>query len=710
MKDSKRGALPVVLAVLASMSGVVTFGMLLVGLASHRRTSDLLEFLRDGGLGIWVLLLSMIFGTLVTTALSAWLTLRERAPDWAMALFPCSIVALAALFEEWGMTRVVSAVSTPALDDEQRFRIMAMGISEVTSLSMVGALCAVALLSSIAVVFGARAMSRVPSGALGASAVAAFASGALGLALIAGVVFWSTSFQQSGVGFGWLPALSGVLAATLGGVALSDKNADDQASSFAFGDLSISALYALAAVFLAGTVVQGAGYRAMGFAVSSPSIDASQRARIGGEALVSLHAGLTTHWVWAIPVLFAVIGAAAPATRFSARGAKSAWSGLLGVTTLFLFSAVAILIPRMRHESQLRETSNVKVTLPEGVDLASVRWVQRSTDTAAVEVRKSSVRVAGREVAKTDALVDEAGCKAAISEAKLPLADSIGFTVDGAVEYRKVACLISQIVALSGGRVVINFLAKQTSSSPLPAPWGGPEMSVGIVKMALIPPSSTPAFNHLHLGVERWTLRIRDNKTEFTGSEEERLAKLDSTEIRGGFGLTTDPEIRVDTVLKVAGRDREARVLLDLVHSGEQALSPDTATGRALDDFGSLGQLGSGDGSKNSKPPAIRQGAPSVSGKLAPEVIQRIVRQNFGRFRLCYENGLRNNPTLQGRVVVKFVIGADGAVSSTSDGGSDLPDKAVVQCVLRSFGGLSFPAPEGGMVTVTFPISFTPGT
>ena len=41
----------------------------------------------------------------------------------------------------------------------------------------------------------------------------------------------------------------------------------------------------------------------------------------------------------------------------------------------------------------------------------------------------------------------------------------------------------------------------------------------------------------------------------------------------------------------------------------------------------------------------------SVSGRLPPEVIQRIVRQNFGRFRLCYENGLRNNPNLQGRVV-----------------------------------------------------------
>mgnify|MGYP006314362019 FL=1 len=59
-----------------------------------------------------------------------------------------------------------------------------------------------------------------------------------------------------------------------------------------------------------------------------------------------------------------------------------------------------------------------------------------------------------------------------------------------------------------------------------------------------------------------------------------------------------------------------------------------------------------------------------MNGRLPPEVIQRIVRQNFGRFRLCYENGLRNNPTLSGRVSVKFVIDRSGAVSTAQDGGS----------------------------------------
>ncbi|WP_272419537.1 AgmX/PglI C-terminal domain-containing protein [Polyangium jinanense] len=104
-----------------------------------------------------------------------------------------------------------------------------------------------------------------------------------------------------------------------------------------------------------------------------------------------------------------------------------------------------------------------------------------------------------------------------------------------------------------------------------------------------------------------------------------------------------------------------------------------------------------------------RPGAMSLSGRLPPEVVRRIIRQNFGRFRLCYENGLRNNPNLQGRVSVRFVIGADGAVSNVGNGGSDMPDGGVVSCIVRSFERLSFPRPEGGIVTVVYPIMFSPG-
>jgi hypothetical protein len=119
---------------------------------------------------------------------------------------------------------------------------------------------------------------------------------------------------------------------------------------------------------------------------------------------------------------------------------------------------------------------------------------------------------------------------------------------------------------------------------------------------------------------------------------------------------------------------------------------------------------GLGNGTHVAKgPPQMRPMILTSNGRLPAEVIQRIVRQNFGRFRACYESGLRTNPALTGRVTTKFVIGRDGAVNQSSDSGSDLPDQQVVACVVRSFNTLSFPPPDGGAAMVTYPIMLTPG-
>ena len=123
-----------------------------------------------------------------------------------------------------------------------------------------------------------------------------------------------------------------------------------------------------------------------------------------------------------------------------------------------------------------------------------------------------------------------------------------------------------------------------------------------------------------------------------------------------------------------------------------------------------------GDGLGSSKPvPAtngkskatMREGSVTVNGRLPPEVIQRIVRQNFGRIRLCYEDALKKKPKLAGRVATKFVIERDGSVSMSQDDSSDLPDGRAVACVVASFGKLSFPQPEGGKVTVVYPLVFS---
>lgn len=101
-----------------------------------------------------------------------------------------------------------------------------------------------------------------------------------------------------------------------------------------------------------------------------------------------------------------------------------------------------------------------------------------------------------------------------------------------------------------------------------------------------------------------------------------------------------------------------------------------------------------------------RADAASIA-RMGAEAAQRVVGQNFGRMRACYLTQLRTNPDLAGRVTVRFEIGAAGSVVRTSDAGSTLPP-AITTCVMRAVAALSFAAPEGGHLTVTYPMDFAP--
>ncbi|NOU32137.1 MAG: AgmX/PglI C-terminal domain-containing protein [Polyangiaceae bacterium] len=113
-------------------------------------------------------------------------------------------------------------------------------------------------------------------------------------------------------------------------------------------------------------------------------------------------------------------------------------------------------------------------------------------------------------------------------------------------------------------------------------------------------------------------------------------------------------------------------------------------------------------------PEPVPDGAPfaatEAQGHLPQEQIQRIVRERFDVFRECYDDGLRRNPYLEGRVSVRFVIDRQGRVplaEPTAD--TNLPAPSVVACVVKGYRSLTFPKPVGGIVTVIYPMFFTPG-
>lgn len=107
----------------------------------------------------------------------------------------------------------------------------------------------------------------------------------------------------------------------------------------------------------------------------------------------------------------------------------------------------------------------------------------------------------------------------------------------------------------------------------------------------------------------------------------------------------------------------------------------------------------------------VRNDAGVVNGWLEPRVIQHVVRASFGRTKLCYAEALRKDPSIGGQVRTKFVIEPDGTASKVEDVTVEdvLKDATARECVRKVFTSLVFPPPADGIVTVVYPLIFSPG-
>ncbi len=103
-------------------------------------------------------------------------------------------------------------------------------------------------------------------------------------------------------------------------------------------------------------------------------------------------------------------------------------------------------------------------------------------------------------------------------------------------------------------------------------------------------------------------------------------------------------------------------------------------------------------------PPKLKSSPTMVGPKYPPELMHRVARGNYGKIRFCYESRLQSDPTLRGRVVVTFTIDKTGTPKDVKAASDDLKDPDLLTCVEKSFAALTFPAPEGGVIKVTYPI------
>jgi hypothetical protein len=102
----------------------------------------------------------------------------------------------------------------------------------------------------------------------------------------------------------------------------------------------------------------------------------------------------------------------------------------------------------------------------------------------------------------------------------------------------------------------------------------------------------------------------------------------------------------------------------------------------------------------------VRIGSVRREGTLPMEVVQRILRQNYGLFSDCYREALDRKPRLQGTVELVFNIDGQGAVFGARVGKNEIDDPKMSQCVVNGVPKLRFPAPVKPPETVSFSATF----
>jgi hypothetical protein len=83
--------------------------------------------------------------------------------------------------------------------------------------------------------------------------------------------------------------------------------------------------------------------------------------------------------------------------------------------------------------------------------------------------------------------------------------------------------------------------------------------------------------------------------------------------------------------------------------------------------------------------------------------------KSAAKLKACYQAGKKRDSKLRGKVIVKFSINSGGRSTFAANEGSNLPDDAVIACVVRVVKSLHYTKPLEGSVTVIYPFIFHPG-
>jgi outer membrane biosynthesis protein TonB len=98
------------------------------------------------------------------------------------------------------------------------------------------------------------------------------------------------------------------------------------------------------------------------------------------------------------------------------------------------------------------------------------------------------------------------------------------------------------------------------------------------------------------------------------------------------------------------------------------------------------------------------------AGKIEKSAVERVLRKRTSSVRKCYEEALKRNPTLSGKLSVKFQIGTGGRITRVKFKKNGTGDAGVANCVKAKMKRWKFKAPEGGSVIFSTSWVLRPGS
>ena len=106
----------------------------------------------------------------------------------------------------------------------------------------------------------------------------------------------------------------------------------------------------------------------------------------------------------------------------------------------------------------------------------------------------------------------------------------------------------------------------------------------------------------------------------------------------------------------------------------------------------------------------VQKKAPMASGgtgMMSSSDVSSVVSRRIGAIKGCYERALKRDPSLSGKITIRFTISGSGKVTTARPTLNQL-NSEVASCITGAFLRFRFPPPEGGTVTFEYPFLFTP--